>query len=333
MGDKAHLEEHDHHCCSGGPGHTHSARGIAGPRLAASLVLTLGFVVFEIVAAARANSLALLSDAGHNFTDALALMLSWYAIHAATKPASQRRTYGYHRVSILTALVNAVTLVGIALLIAEEALTRLIRPEAVHSNIMIITAAAAIVINLAIALGLRGEAAHSVNVRSAFIHMAGDAVASLGVVVAGVVIHYTGWQILDPAISIVLAAIIGFSSWSIISETVNILLEGVPKGINLEALTSDILAISGVSAVHDLHVWSIADEMNALSCHLTVDPEVDLATSKVVSTVKQLLESRYQVDHSTIETECDGCTHDGPFHCLGASDSSMLAGSWGRDKS
>ncbi len=324
MSDTMHTHDHNDHCCGGGPGHTHSARGIAGPRLAASLALTLGFVVFELIAAARANSLALLSDAGHNFTDAFALMLSWYAIHAATKPASQRRTYGYHRVSILTALANAVTLVGIALLIGEEAISRIFHPEAVHSNIMIVTASAAIVINLAIALGLRGEAAHSVNVRSAFVHMAGDAVASLGVVVAGVIIHYTGWQLLDPAISILLAAIIGLSSWAIISETVNVLLEGVPKGINLEALTADMLAIPGVAAVHDLHVWSIADEMNALSCHLNVDPNQNEETSKIVQSVKSLLESRYQVDHSTIETECDGCTHDGPFHCLGASESSVL---------
>lgn len=330
-----HEQTHDHgdHICCGGPGHTHSARGIAGPRLFASLVLTLAFVVFELVAAARANSLALLSDAGHNFTDALALMLSWYAIRASTRPASQRRTYGYHRVSILTALVNAVTLVGIALLIGEEAVTRLLHPEPVHSQIMIFTAAAAIVVNLAIALGLRGEAAHSVNVRSAFVHMAGDAIASLGVVVAGVIIHYTGLQVLDPVISIVLAVIIGLSSWSIITETVNILLEGVPKGINLETLTSDILALPGVAGVHDLHVWSIADEMHALSCHLTVNRDSDQETSKVVQTVKGLLEARYQVDHSTIETECDGCSHTGPFQCLGAAESGVLASAGGRTDS
>lgn len=276
-------------------------------KLKLSLALTLMFVVIEAIVGWRANSLALLSDAGHNFTDALALGLSWYALWIATKPATPTKTYGYHRVGILTALFNAVTLMVIALFIFGEAWQLFLSPHEVSSLPMIVVASIAFLMNTVIALALRGEAAHDVNMRSAFIHMVGDALSSLGVVGAGILIHFTHWNYADPLVSVLIGLFILSSSWGIVQETINILMEGTPRNLNVNALAEAIQAVPGVADVHDLHVWTIGDGMNALSCHLSVH-ETDIRQSaRVVRTVKDLLVANYNVRHSTIETECEGC--------------------------
>jgi cobalt-zinc-cadmium efflux system protein len=276
-------------------------------KLKLSMLLTFGFVIIEMLAGVRANSLALVSDAGHNFTDGLALALSWYALCVARKPATPTRTYGYHRVGILTALFNAVTLLVIAVFIFLEAFHLFRHPATVASVPMIAVASVAFVMNTVIALALRGEAAGNVNMRSAFIHMAGDALSSLGVVLAGVVIHYTGWAYADPLISVLIGLFIVYSSWGIVMETVNVLLEGTPRGLDIHDMAQAMMAVPGVVDVHDLHVWTIADGMNALSCHLRVD-EADLrGAARVVQEVKGVLAADYAVGHATIETECSGC--------------------------
>jgi cobalt-zinc-cadmium efflux system protein len=276
-------------------------------KLKLSMLLTFSFVVIEMVAGLRANSLALVSDAGHNFTDGLALALSWYALWIARKPATPTRTYGYHRVGILTALFNAVTLVVIAIYIFSEAVQLFRHPQTVASAPMIAVASIALVMNTVIAVALRGEAAHNVNMRSAFIHMAGDALSSLGVIIAGLLIHYTGWVYADPLISVLIGAFIVYTSWGIVVETLNVLLEGTPRGLDINAMALAMQAVPGVMDMHDLHVWTIADGMNALSCHLRVD-ETDLrGASRVVQEVKGVLAADYAVGHATIETECSGC--------------------------
>ena len=287
--------------------HHHHADGMPEGRLRLSLLLTTAFVILELFAGLSARSLALVSDAGHNFTDALALALAWYALWIARKPATPTKTYGYHRVGILTALFNAMTLLLIAGLIFHEAYHLFRQPQHVESLPMIVVAAIAVLLNTVIAVWLHGHAAHNVNVRSAFIHMVGDALSSAGVVVAGIVIHYTGWVYADPLVSVLICAFIAYSSWGIIRETVNILLEGTPKGLDVGAMARAMEAVPGVTDVHDLHVWTIADGMNALSCHLRVN-ESDLPhAARVVMEVKTLLAAQYQVSHSTIETECSGC--------------------------
>jgi cobalt-zinc-cadmium efflux system protein len=276
-------------------------------KLKLSLLLTLSFVVIEAGVGMRAGSLALLSDAGHNFTDALALALSWYAIWIAGKPATPSKTYGYHRVGILTALFNALTLIVIAVFIFSEAWQAFAHPHGVSSVPMMIVASIAFVMNTVIALALRSEAAHDVNMRSAFIHMAGDALSSLGVIAAGAVIHFTGWVYADPLVSVLIGLFIVYSSWGIVRETVNVLLEGTPRGLDIGDMAQAMQAVPGVTDVHDLHVWTIGDGMNALSCHLRVcEPDLP-RTAGVVSAVKNLLATRYNVRHSTIETECGGC--------------------------
>jgi cobalt-zinc-cadmium efflux system protein len=276
-------------------------------RLKLSIALTCGFVALEAFCGLRANSLALLSDAGHNFTDALALALSWYAIWIARKPATPTKTYGYHRVGILTALFNAVTLLVIALFIFHEAYELFLRPEHVASLPMIVVAALAVLMNTVIALWLRGEAAHDVNMRSAFIHMVGDALSAAGVIAAGLVIHFTGWVYADPLVSVLIGLFIVYSSWGIVVEAVNILLEGTPRGLDVHAMAQAMQAVPGVEDVHDLHVWTIADGMNALSCHLRVGAADLPRAASVVREVKTLLADEYAVQHSTIETECGDC--------------------------
>ncbi len=276
-------------------------------RLRVSLLLTGAFVAAEAIVGARAHSLALLSDAGHNFTDALALLLSWYALTAARKPATPTKTYGYHRVGILTALFNALTLMAIALFIFHEAYTLVLHPRQVESAPMIGMALIAVALNAGIAISLRGDASHNLNIRSAYIHMAGDALSAVGVVAAGVIIHFTGWNLADALVALLIGAFIAASSWSIVVETINVLLEGTPRGLDVRAMAAAIEALPGVQNVHDLHVWTIADGMNALSCHLRIrDAQIPQAQG-VVQAVKVMLAGRYSVRHSTIETECAGC--------------------------
>lgn len=228
-------------------GHAHAhGVGTTGRRLILSIIVTAAFVIGEAIAGYFAHSLALLSDAGHNFSDALALVFSWYGIWMAQKPSSAKRTFGHHRVGILAALVNSVSLVVIALLIFWEAIFRLRHPQPVHSTPMIIVALTAVLMNTLIGLWLRNAARRDLNVRSAYLHMLGDAVSAAGVVAAGVIVALTGASIADPLVSILIGVLILWSSWSILKESVNVLLEGIPKGLNMEAVERAISGVVGV---------------------------------------------------------------------------------------
>ncbi len=295
-----------HHNCE-----HHGAAGMSEGRIRISLLLTFGFVALEAFFGVHARSLALLSDAGHNFTDGLALALSWYALWIARKPATSTRTYGYHRVGILAALANAVTLLVIAVFILGEAVQLFVHPQHAQSGPMIGVALLALAMNAGIALGLRKAAVTDLNIRGAYIHMAGDALSAVGVVVAGVVLHFTGWVYADPLVSVLIGLFIIYSSWGIVRETINILLEGTPTGLDVSAMAAAMQAVPGVQGVHDLHVWAISDGMNALSCHLNFLEADTPDAALVVREVKTLLAARFQVTHSTIETECSDClSHD-----------------------
>jgi cobalt-zinc-cadmium efflux system protein len=291
------AENHNHH----------NAGGMSEQRLKLSLTMTLGFVALEAAAGMQAHSLALLSDAGHNFTDAFALMLSWYALWIARKPATPGKTYGYHRVGILTALFNAMTLLVIAALIIAEAIHLFAHPEPVQSGPMIGVALVAVVLNTVIAMWLHGGSHGSLNIRSAYIHMLGDAISSAGVVAAGIAIRFTGWAYADTLVSVLIAVFIVYTSWGIVREAVNVLLEGTPRGLDMKRLVSEMQTVPGVEDVHDLHVWTIGDGMNTLSCHLRVNSSDVASAATVVREVKEMLATQYAMRHSTIETECLGC--------------------------
>ena len=299
------------HSHSHGHSHNHSHGALAAsPRLGLSIILTLGFVVGEAAAGYFAHSLALMSDAGHNFTDALALVLSWYAIRAARRPASPERTFGSHRVGILAALVNALTLVTIGAIIIWESIQRLFDPQPVQSVPMIAVALAAAVLNGVISIWLHAGSKHNLNIRSAYLHMLGDAVSALGVVAAGVFVAITGNPVADPLISLVIGGFIIRSSWGIITEGLNVLLEATPKGIDMPALEQSIKSVHGVLGVHDLHVWSVATDMHSFSCHILVSEQTVKSGEQILKAVAQMVRQNCGISHTTIQVEVEGCDDD-----------------------
>jgi cobalt-zinc-cadmium efflux system protein len=265
--------------------------------------LTVIILVAELVGGLLANSLALLSDAGHVVTDIFALGLAWFATVQAERPANARKTFGYHRVGILAALVNAVTLIVIAFAILLEAMQRFQHPEPVQPLIMFLAAGIGVVVNLIIGFGLLREG-DSLNVRAAMMHVFGDVGASAGVIVAGIIILLTGWTIVDPLLSVGIAVLIAVGAWRILRETTEILLEAVPKGLSMLDLVKDMKSVQGVQDVHDLHVWCITSNMNALSCHALIDDLPPSDSSAILHSLNTILSEKYHIGHATIQFEC-----------------------------
>ena len=302
--------------------HTHSHAPLSARALRYSLAATFAYVLVTLIAGLRAHSLALLSEAGHNVTDLLALLLSWVAVFIQTRPPSATKTFGYHRAGVLAAFVNALTLVAIALYIFYEAYLRIHNPVTVQPGIMIWVAVIGVLMNGTISWVLF-RAAHDVNIRSAFIHQFGDTLSTAAVIIGGWIILWTGKTWVDPALSIGIAALILWSSFGIIRETLNILLEGAPKGLSAERITASLADVSGVRDVHDVHVWSIGSDTHALSCHVRIDDMTLSESDVILREVKGILTAKFHIMHTTIQFEnCDceiahGCVipigaHNGP---------------------
>lgn len=279
-----------------------------------SILLTVLFVAGEATAGWWYNSLALLADAGHNLADGAALCISWYAIRISGRASSHEKTFGYHRASILAALVNAVSLILIALAIFYEGLQRFIQPEAVSGTAMITVALVAVFVNLLIVVWLRNGGSKDINVRSAVLHMVGDMLFSIGVVIAGFVVVYTGWMQADPLISLFIGVFIVWSSLGILKESIHILMEGAPVEIDMSHLVAAINEIPDVQGVHDLHVWTIASGLPVLTAHIVLD---DLAISRgavILDSVKRRLNERFGIQHATLQLECLEC-RSGDLYC------------------
>jgi cobalt-zinc-cadmium efflux system protein len=267
-----------------------------------SLAVTMLYIILLVVAGIRAHSLALLSEAGHNLSDFLALLLSLVAVYLEGRPPSATKTYGYRRAGVLAALVNSLSLILVSFVIFYEAFQRLQHPEHVHARLMIGVAAAGVVMNGAIAL-LLWRSGRDVNVRSALLHEVGDTLSTAAVIAGGWAILWTGQYWIDSALSFGIGALILWSSFGIVRETLNILLEGTPRGMSLEAVESTMRRIAGVSDVHDLHVWSIGSENHALSAHVKITDMPTSESDSILREINEKLGRSFGIHHTTIQLE------------------------------
>lgn len=287
--------------------HVHDAAKQTTQRLSLSLFLTLAFVVLEAGAGIFANSLALLTDAAHNLTDVIALGLTWFAIRMTAQPANAQKTYGYHRAGILVALLNSTTLVLISLGIFYEAYRRFLSPPEVQSGILIGVGLIAVVINLVTALLVQHGSKTDLNLRSAFVHLMGDVLSTVGAVIAGVIIYFTNANWLDPLVSVLIGFLILYNAWGILRDAVDILLEATPRDVNLENMVGEIVNVEGVLGVHDIHVWSLTQSLRTMSAHLLTDDVHISAGAQIQGQVRELLRQRYNIAHATLQLECADC--------------------------
>lgn len=276
-------------------------------RFVLSLILTGLILVTEVVGGLWTGSLALLSDAAHVFLDVFALGMSYVALRLATLPPDDRHTYGFHRMQVLAALLNGATLLLVAFEIFREAWERLHHPAPVLAGPMLVVAVVGLVVNLVVALVLREHDHHDLNVRSAFLHVLGDALASVGVIVAGVIILATGWLWVDPLVSALIGLIILLGSGRVLRESVHILAEGIPEGLTATDVAAVMGQTSGVQEVHDLHVWTVSPGYVALSAHVVLADQALSQAQEVMDSLKRTLAGEFDIEHTTIQFECDNC--------------------------
>jgi cobalt-zinc-cadmium efflux system protein len=294
--------------------HVHGAQTPRTQRiLRLSLAATLVYVLVTFFAGLHAHSLALISEAGHNVSDALALLLSFVAVYFQGRPASDKKTFGYQRAGVLAAFVNALTLIIIAVGIAMEAMHRLSSPVTVQPRLMMIVAAAGVVMNGVIAACLF-SGSRDLNIRSTFIHMLGDTVSTAAVILGGAAIVFTHFNWIDPVLSLLIAALILWSSISIVRETLNILLEGTPRGLSVPEIRNSLATIEGVLDVHDLHVWSLGSQTRALATHVTIDDIPPSESNRILGDIRAQLLQRYGIYHTTVQFEHAACGE--PHGCV-----------------
>ncbi|QHW31869.1 cation transporter [Paenibacillus rhizovicinus] len=309
-GHGGHGHGHDH--SHGDVFHTHAPIG----KMKLAFFLSFFILIVEVVGGFISHSLALLSDAGHVLTDIAAIGLSWYAMKQSLKAPSEGYTFGYHRSGILAAFINALSLILIAVVILWEAVRRFQAPEEVGSTWMFISAGVGLVMNLYLGLGLSKE--DNINVRSAVLHMMGDAAASAGVIVGGLIIRFTGWYVVDPILSVLIAVLIAFGAVGIVRQTIHILMEATPKDVPLNKVAEAISAVPGIHGVHDLHVWSITSGRNALSCHVTLDGATTIEQSQALLREIEHRLLHLNIGHCTIQMEDDRHPHGNSILCDGA---------------
>ncbi|HMS25315.1 MAG TPA: cation diffusion facilitator family transporter [Acidimicrobiia bacterium] len=326
------VEQHNHsHTVSPDAALTANANAVnkrREKRLAISLVLNLAIVLLQAVFGFIAHSIGLIADAGHNLTDVGAIALSLFAVRLLRRAPTRDRSYGFHRAGVLAAQANAATMLLVTGFIGYEAIRRLFEPEAVNGGLVVIVASIGALINFGCALALReGHAGHEhgsssrsedINIRSATLHLLGDGAASLGVVIAGLVIMLSGgWYWLDPAISLLIGLLIALQAFKLLKEANSVLLESTPPGLDTDALMAAVTELKTVEAIHDLHVWSLSSEMRALSAHVVLSGHPTLEEAQLVgNSIKDILVKKFAVSHATLELECESCVEEGDVTCL-----------------
>jgi len=281
--------------------HHHHAAPDYNRAFAVGVVLNVGFVIVEAVFGVLSNSLALLTDAGHNLSDVLGLLLAWGAAALAKKKPSLRRTYGFSRATIIASVFSGLLLMGAVGAIAWEAVIRLVEPAQPAGKTIMIVAAIGVVINTVTALFFLSGKDHDLNIRGAFLHMAADAVVSLGVVISGALILFYGMNWIDPVISLVIAGVIFLSTWGLLRDSLNLAVDAVPRNIDPEAVREYLAGLPGVQALHDLHIWPMSTTDTALTAHLVMDEFPD--NDRFLNDVAQILATRFSIKHPTIQME------------------------------
>ncbi len=292
-------------------------------RLGLAVLITATTLAVEVWGGLQSNSLALLSDAGHVLSDLLALGLSWYGVRQTMRPANYRMTYGYHRVSIFVAFLNAATLIGIGLLVLAEAYRRLSDPHPVHGGLMLGVAVAGLALNLSVIFLLKAHLG-DLAVRSAFLHVLGDVLGSLAAIAGGGVILFTQWQWVDSAAGVIIAAIIIYGSLRILQESVHVLLDATPGGLDITAVLQDMHAVPGVLGVHHLHIWGITPDIRALSCHISVEDTSVSEAAGVLARLNAMLDDRFRIGHSTIQLEYVDCDANELYCNLGPDEGNIV---------
>jgi len=306
-----HLWAHAHDAPMPGPP-VGGARRAGQRALTTALLLTLGYMGVEVVGGLATNSLALLSDAAHMFTDGIALGLGLFGLWIADQPATEHKTYGYHRAEILVALINGLVLWLVVLWVFWEAWQRMMAPPAVHGSGVLIVASLGLAVNLVAAWLLSGAASHNLTVKGAFLHVVSDLLGSVGVIVSGLVILLTGWNAADAVASVIIAVLILVSSFGLIREAVDVLMEAVPRHIDLDDLRRTLEGVPGATEVHDLHVWSLTTGHCALSAHAVVEEGV--TGDHVLAEMNDRLAERFGIRHVTIQLELRSRRHAEPAH-------------------
>jgi cobalt-zinc-cadmium efflux system protein len=301
-----HAEEGGSHA-----GHDHTA-GANAKSLTIALSLTGSFLIAELVGAYWFNSLALLSDAAHMFTDAAALAIALAAIKIGQRAADKQRTYGYRRFEILAAAFNAVLLFVVAGYVLYEGVLRFFKPEAVGSVGMLIVASIGLIVNLIAMRVLVGGKDASLNVKGAYLEVWADMLGSLGVIAAAILIYLTNWSWIDPIVAIGIGLWVLPRTWILLRDTTHILLQGVPRGMDLDTIRAAIGAVPGVAGVHDLHVWSVAGDDASLTAHIAIASGLD--QTAVRTAVAELLEAQFKIHHSTLQTETEPCGDEEALH-------------------
>jgi cobalt-zinc-cadmium efflux system protein len=271
------------------------------------LLITAGIMIAEVIGGLLANSLALLSDAGHMLTDILALSLSIVAMRFARKPPTPTKTFGFYRLEILAAFFNGMLLLIISLYIFYEAYYRLVNPREIKGLFMLLIAVIGLLANGVGIVILRKSARRSLNVRSAFFHLMGDTISSAGVIVGGIVIIFTGWYMVDPIISILIGGLILKGAYGLVRESIDILLEATPRDLDVEKMIGDLVRIEGVKEVHHLHLWTITSGIYAMSAHVLIDDLLISKSSRILEEIEKLLQSNYSMEHITIQFESESC--------------------------
>jgi cobalt-zinc-cadmium efflux system protein len=276
-------------------------------RLLFAIILTTITLVAEIAGGLWSNSLALLSDAGHVFLDLFALLLSLGAIKLAAQPVNEKHSYGLHRAEVLAALFNGLTVLLMAMAILYEGGKRLLSPEEVKTIPMLIIAVLGLIANLLAAKGLHGHAHDDLNVRSAFLHVLGDAAASVGVIAGALVMYYTGWYQADPIISIAIGLLIMVGAGRVLRDALHILMEGAPRGLTVGQVADYLRTVEGVIDLHHVNLWSICSHITAFSAHLEISPESDAHRAELLHHIEHELQERFHINHTTIQLVCTGC--------------------------